>query len=146
MIHIDVTTSNDPLALGLYEFEFNYIYVGRSKKNDLILVDKDIPAMFLKIFIHFDGKEESLIVKNNLNDPYYFINGKKVSGSLKLKINDVISLGATKLKIIGFKKNDSDVELSEAYALFEAKAPELRPALEFIEEAIVDCEKMDQHV
>ncbi len=146
MIHLDVISASDPLALGLYEFEYNYVYIGRSKKNDLIFLDKDIPAMYLKISIIDDGKGEHLIIKNNLNDPFFLINGKKISGSLKLKINDVISFAATKLKIINYKKNLNDLDISEAFDAFEANASECRVALDLIEEIIVDFEKQNNNV
>jgi len=146
MIHVDVLASSDPLALGLYEFEYNYLYIGRSKKNDLIFLDKEIPAMFLKLFIYSDGKNEQLVVKNNKNDPFYFINGKKVSGSIKLKNEDVVSFASIKFQIKNFKKNEVDVDLSSAYEEFEKNANDLRPALDFIEEVIIDFEKMDLNV
>ena len=146
MIHIEVLDTPDPIALGLYKFEFNYVYIGRSKKNDLIIVDKDIPAYFLKLSIYSDGIKENLIVKNNLHDPFFHVNGKKISGSLKVKIDDVLSFGSTKIKISQFKKSINDVDLSDAFAAFESSASDLRPALDFIEEMIVDLEKLEQNV
>ncbi|NOT79517.1 MAG: hypothetical protein HOP07_11040 [Bacteriovoracaceae bacterium] len=146
MIQLEVLTSDDQLALGVYEFNFNYIHIGRSKRNDIIISNKELPALFLKISIFEDAHGEHLMVRNRNREPFYQINGKKISGSLKIKTNDIISFGPTSLKIISFQKTPNGLDLTEPFKAFEANAPECRVALDFIEEVLMDLEKQTQNV
>lgn len=137
MIYVEVIKSSDPLALGVYEFEFDQISIGRSKKNDLIFLDKELPLQFLTIkFI-----QGQLIVKSLTQIPFFFINGKKVSGTLKIKNNDTIAFGDNQIRIIKSLLTNEAVDFSVAYDEFTKKAPELKIALDFIEEVLLDFEK-----
>lgn len=146
MIHIEILTSSDPTALGLYEFEFDSIFIGRSKKNDLIFLDRELPQNFLILQIVEDSTGTHLVARSVTRSPFFFINKKKVSGTLKIHPNDTIAFGDNTLKIVKFKKTKAEEDLSEAYARFEASAPELRFALDFIEEVLIDLETKGKNV
>ena len=137
MIHIEIIKSSDPLALGLYEFEFDNISIGRSKKNDLIFTDADIPLRYLALKI-IQGQ---LIVQSLNPEPFFFINGKKMSGTLKLKPNDTIAFGGHQIQVIKSSTSSSLDDLSTAFLEFNNKSPELQFALHFIEEVLLDLEK-----
>jgi hypothetical protein len=141
MIHIEVSKSSIPEALGLYEFEFDKISIGRSKKTDLIFLDKNLPLEFLVLSF----SQNHLVIKSTTKDPAYYLNGKKVSGSLRLKAGDLISFGEHELKIIKATSTAFDEDLSEAFDKFNQEASELKFALEFIEETLIALEE-NNHV
>ena len=146
MIHVEILSSSDQLAVGLYEFEYDHLLIGRSKKNDLIFLDRELPLNYMMLQVATDQNVPYLVVRSLTRTPYFFINGKKISGVLKVRIGDVIAFGENKIKIIAFNKTKQDSDLSEAYAKFSKEAPELRFALDFIEEVLVDLEEKGQYV
>lgn len=141
MIYLEVLSSQDPLALGLYEFEFDQVFIGRSKKNDLIFLDKELPLRYL-IIKFMSGH---LVVQAQVKEPFFFINGKKVSGTLKLKPNDIIAFGNNQIRLVKAGESNTSADFSAAYEAFNKNAPELKFALDFIEEVLLDLEK-DTHV
>ena len=142
MIHLEILTSLDSLAIGLYEFEYDHIRIGRSKKNDLIFVEKELPLSFMNIEIVEDSKGIHLVARSLTPTPFFFINGKKISGVIKVRKNDIIDFGKNKIKILNFKKTHIADDLSLAYDNFEKNAKELEFALNFIEEVLLDQEKV----
>ncbi len=140
MINISITQSNEPDAIGVYDFYYNTVHVGRSKKNDLIVLDKELPLFFLKLEIIEEKGREVLVVRSMDRLPYFFVNGKKISGTLKLKPNDKISFGKNQIVIHQFQKTALDEDLSPIFNQFEANAPELRFILEAIEEKLIEIE------
>jgi len=137
MIYLEVTNCSDPLVLGLYEFEFDRISIGRSKKNDLIFLDRELPLRYLVIKI----VQDQLVVQSLTREPYFFVNGKKISGILKVKNDDIIAFGENKIRIIKSSVTTQSVDFSTAYDNFNNSAPELKFSLDFIEEVLVDLEK-----
>lgn len=146
MIHLEILSSSDPLAIGLYEFEYDYVLMGRSKKNDLIFKDRELPLRYITLEIVEDRTGTHLMIRNLIRIPYFFVNGKKVSGSLKLRPNDVIAFSENKIKVLDFKKTKTDEDLGPAYTKFATEASELRFALEFIEEVLIEAEEKGGHV
>jgi hypothetical protein len=141
MIYLEVTKSSDPLVLGLYEFEFDQISIGRSKRNDLIFLDLELPLKYLQLKII----QEQLVVQSLNRTSFFFINGKKISGTLKVKNNDIIAFGDNQIRIVKSAVSNPPVDFSSSYEHFNKSVPELKFALEFIEEVLVDLEK-DSHV
>ena len=137
MIHLEVIKSSDLLAIGLYEFEFDQIKIGRSKKNDLIFLDRELPLHYL-IFKIVQGQ---LIIQSLTRSPYFFVNGKKISGTLKIKENDIIAFGDNQIRVIKSSLSIASIDFSIAYDEFNQNVPELKFALEFIEEVLIDLEK-----
>lgn len=146
MIHLEIISSKDPFAVGLYEYEFDRVYIGRSKKNDLIFLDKELPLNYLSIFVVKDEKGLNLAVKSFTRSPFFFVNGKKISGVLKLRRNDLIAFGENQIKIIDFGKSQIEENLAQAFSQFEQKASELKFALDFIEEVLIETEDSKNHV
>lgn len=139
MITIEVLQSNIPESIGLYEYQFESIYVGRSKKADLIFNDSALPSKFLTIKI----KKNNLVVFNEPDTPFYFVNSKKMSGQRKLQIGDLIQFGEHVIKIISFNANEvkrEDENLHELYANFQKEVPEQQFLLRFFEEEIINLE------
>jgi pSer/pThr/pTyr-binding forkhead associated (FHA) protein len=137
MIYVEITKSSDPLALGVYEFEFDLISIGRSKKNDLIFLDKELPLQFLTIkFV-----QGQLVVQSFTRSPFFFVNGKKVSGILKIKAGDTIAFGDNMIRIIKSDPTNKSVDFSSAYEEFNKNTPELKFALDFIEQVLIDLEE-----
>lgn len=145
MISIEILKSSEETALGLYEFCFDSLHLGRSLKNDLIFTDKELPLHYLLLKIVEEKGNYCLIVKSLCAEPYFFVNDKKVSGILKIRPGDTIAFGGNKLQIVYFEKNIVTDDLAEAYERFDKTSPELKFALEFIEEVLLDLEK-ENHV
>lgn len=141
MIYLEVTKCLDPLVLGVYEFEFDQVSIGRSKKNDLIFLDRELPLKYL----HIKFVRGELIVQSLVRSPFFFVNGKKISGTLKIKINDTIAFGNNQIRISTSAVTSPSVDFSSAFDDFNKSAPELKFALEFIEEILMELEK-DAHV
>jgi pSer/pThr/pTyr-binding forkhead associated (FHA) protein len=137
MIYLEVTKSRDPLALGVYEYEFDQINIGRSKKNDLIFLDQELPLHYLTIKF----MQGQLVVQSLVKEPFFFVNGKKISGTLKLKPNDTIAFGENEIRVQQSALTTTSVDFSHVYEVFNKQSPELRFALEFIEEILLDMEK-----
>ncbi|MBP9680441.1 MAG: FHA domain-containing protein [Bacteriovorax sp.] len=137
MIYLEIIKSSDPESIGLYEFEFDQVSIGRSKKNDLIFNEKEVPLRYIVIKII----QNQLIVQGQSTEPYFFINGKKISGTLKLKPNDIVAFGSNQIKIIKAAANFSHGNLTATYEEFNNKSPELQFALHFIEEVLLELEK-----
>ena len=146
MIHLEIITSNDPLAQGLYEFEFDHVHIGRSKKNDLIFVDKKLPLNYMILQIVEDNTGINLVARSQTRFPFFFVNGKKISGTLKIRPNDIISFEGNQIKIVSFKKTRADSDLHQAFSSFEKDAKDLRFSLDFIEEVLIDLDKKNEHV
>ncbi len=141
MIKIEVTKSNDQYAPGVYEYEFDQIHIGRSKKNDLIFVDSELPLRYILLTILKDHHGQYLIAKSVGDQSYFFLNGKKVKGSLRLRIQDLISFGKHEIKVLDFAKTDTETDLSDEMEAFLKQSSDLKFVLDFIEEKIIQAEK-----
>lgn len=139
MITIEIIDSSYPTAIGNYPFQFDGVYIGKSKKADIILNDQEIPSKFLTIkFV-----QQQLLIENEKDSPFYFVNGKKMSGVRKLKIGDIVQFGKHKLKIIDalmnpHKSKNDDLHLY--YESFNKEAADLKFLLDFLEEEIIKFE------
>lgn len=141
MIKIEVTKSSDHYIPGVYEYEFDQIHIGRSKKNDLIFVDPELPLRYILFSILKDNHGQYLIAKSVGDQSYFFLNGKKVKGSLRLRAQDLISFGKHEIKILDFSKTDTETNLSEEMETFLKQSSDLKFVLDFIEEKIIQSEK-----
>ena len=140
MINISITKSNETDAIGVYDFFYNIVHIGRSRKNDVIVLDKELPLFFLKLEIIEEKGREVLVVRSQDRLPYFFVNGKKISGTLKLKPNDTLSFGHNHIVINNFQKTSLEEDLTPVFNQFESEAPELRFILEAIEEKLIEIE------
>lgn len=140
MITIEVQKSSDETAIGLYEFNYDLLYIGRSLKNDLIFQDRELPLKYILLKIVDDFGVPTILIKSLKTEPFFFVNGKKISGSLKVRPGDVIAFGKNQLKVISFERTQNEIDLAEAFERFEKTTPELRFALDYIEEVLIEQE------
>ncbi len=138
MIKLEIFKSNDPLALGIYDYLFDQIYIGRSKNCDLIFQDTDLPLYHLQLSM----VDLNLTVQNNLPDIFYYINSKKTSGLSILKKNDILSFGFHHLKILNFEKTLKPTDLTIYFEKKDSLPPTVLSALSYIEEKLLDFEKV----
>lgn len=137
MLKVEIIQSSDPLAIGVYNYQFDQIFIGRSKKNDLVFLEQDFPAKFITITV----TETSLIGQNHPEGPSFFINGKKTNGIAKLKTNDIVRFGSHQLKILDFKKTVDPIDLSPFYEKVSEASMEVREALTILEGQLIKYEK-----
>jgi len=86
-----------------------------------------------------------LIVKSHVKSPAFYLNGKKINGTLKLNLGDIISFGSQEIKVISFNQIIKEEDLSADFERFSEKASELQFALDFIEDVLLQMEE-DKHV
>ena len=94
------------------------VKVGRGKTNDLILNDSTVSRNHLEIFFGDDG----LVVVTDLNSANgTTVNGKKITGSVKLDSLDILKAGNSLIKWKNYLKDrddnnqesNSEIKLSE---------------------------------
>lgn len=134
MIEVEINNCPDPLATGNYKFNFDAIYIGRSKKADLIFSDREVPLLFLTIEII----QNQLVIKNHSKSPFYFVNGKKISGGYKLKCGDKINFGKNQITVNAYQTTEEvfsfDIDL-------EASDPSVRHYIDILQQKINALEK-----
>lgn len=137
MIHLNILTSIDQNAPGLYEFEYDVLSIGRSLKNDLILIDEEIPkhAVFLVI------EKNSLFVQTISPSFFCLVNGKKLAGKKRLVLGDKLVLGRSTIEIKSFAKTASEFNFAELYQEFMKKYPQHKYILEALDSEIEELEK-----
>lgn len=99
MIQFEVTEGPDQNVLAPLKYFQNQIYIGRST-GDLWIKDNDLFASH--VMLEVIGAE--LLVHPQKGVNFYLINGKRATAIRKLKANDVIQIGQTKLKILAFEE------------------------------------------
>ena len=137
MIKLEIIDSIDPLSIGMYNYLYDQVFIGRSKKCDLIFIEKSLPLKFITL----SALENSLVAQSEPDSPAYFINGKKSTGAFKLKINDVLTIGAHQIKILDYKKTHEVIDLTPFYEKISSSSPEIKEALAFIEEKLISLEE-----
>jgi hypothetical protein len=124
MIHIEITQSPDTEVRGSFKFFQNQIYLGR--KSDFVqILDNQLNESHLMIEV----VEDSLYVHPQKDVAFYLIDGKRATNIRKVKINQMITIGNTILKIHDFlfthtpnKKEVLDEKLAQ---LLEQNSPNL---------------------
>lgn len=136
MINLEIIASSNSDEIGNYPYEFDCIYIGNSKRADIQINDKRIPSKYLTIKCILN----QLIIKNETLSPFYFVNGKKISGARKLKRGDIITIESLQIKIIDFDKTEKDENLEQYHQSLDKNANELRFLLDILEEKILEIE------
>lgn len=135
MISIKILHSPDENKISTFTFEFDSISIGSRKKCDIYIKDQIIG----KLILHFEVKGQSAIVRNNDSDLFYYINGKKISGSKLIKIGDHIKIGKTQLILESCtetwlqEKEDITNFLKEVYT----KEPQYKRLYDILEKEII---------
>ena len=97
MIEFQVIESPDENILSTFKYFQNQIYLGRSN-GDLWIQD---PAL-LASHVMLEIIDKDLLIHPQRDVEFYLINGKRASAIRKLKIDNVITIGKTSLKILAF--------------------------------------------
>ncbi len=97
MIQFEITESPDQDVVGDYHLFKNEIYLG-TLLTDIIIKDPEIR----KSHAFIEVVENVLLFHPQKDVPFYLLNGKRALTIRKLKAGDVVQMGQTKIKIIGF--------------------------------------------
>ncbi|MBT3583856.1 MAG: hypothetical protein HN509_03035 [Halobacteriovoraceae bacterium] len=142
MIEIEIIESPDPEILGPHSFYFQKLIFGRSKNSHLFIDDRALCKNHIRI-----EKSESGVLCQNMESKFYLSNGKKISGKKLHKIDDLIKIGETTLKIVSVSNDDTATKpsLSEKYNAAIERNPKLEELFVEIENEILSVEH-DIHV
>lgn len=97
MIHLEFTISPDNNVLSAFKYFQNQIYIGRTN-GDLWVQDNSLLPSHLMLEVI--GND--LLIHPQKGVEFFLINGKRASVIRKLKINDLVTVGNTTFKILGF--------------------------------------------
>ena len=124
MIHLEIISSPDSNILTQFQFFQNEVYLGRNSGN-LHIQD---PAL-LGSQVMVEVVEKDLIIHPQKGVESYLIDGKRSSTIRKIKPGQVITIGTTNFKVLGFeatqnqtKKQILDKKLNQ---LVEENSPRL---------------------
>lgn len=138
MIKLEFLDSNDSDLIGEYDFLFDEVFIGRSKKADIIIHDRELPSKYLTIkFV-----QKKLTVSNEADSPFYFVNGKKLSGLRRLSIGDIIQFGPHKLTVLQAQMTagNNEDDLGKYFKEFNSNHLDAKFVLDFLEEEIIRLE------
>jgi len=90
-------------------FLFNNIQIGMNPDSD-ILISSEGEGMNIEIYLKITKGQ--LEVSTNKNNLFFLLNGKKVSGNIKLKKQDILSFQFCEFKILQF--NGEIIENNES--------------------------------
>ncbi|EQC47059.1 FHA domain protein [Bacteriovorax sp. BSW11_IV] len=135
MITIKVIQGPDENKITQFQFEFDSITIGSKKRCDIYLKDVEIGKLVLELEVAPNG----VIIKNNNSDFFYYVNGKKISGSKLLKNGDHFKIGATQMILESFQKSWSQEreDLDEYLRGVYSKEPNFKRLYEILEREII---------
>ncbi len=99
MIKFSITESPDQEVLSTFEYFHNLIYIGR-KTGNLTIHDPALHGTHLLIEV----VGEDMIVHPQKEVEFYLINGKRATTPRKVKLNDMVKIGNTTIKLIAFQE------------------------------------------
>lgn len=99
MISFQITDSPDLNVMRSFTFYHNLIYIGR-KRGNLCVEDPDLLESHLMIEVI----GPVLQVHPQTHVDHYLLNNKRATEIRKLKVGDLITIGGTHLKILGFEE------------------------------------------
>ena len=122
-------------------FLFDTIKIGSDYDSDIIIQSKKN----IEAEVYLTMREEKIEINTNQKDLFFFHNGKKVLGNIKLKNQDVISFPFLEFKILDFKKevkktNEKEFEKNYQELSRKEKVKE-KEIIETIEKNIFVIEK-----
>ena len=122
-------------------FLFDAITIGMDSKSDVIIPSKNLtdPEICLKI------KNGKLEISTNQKDLFFLHNEKKVSGNIKLKVQDKVSFKSCEFRIINFineVKKSNETEFKKNYQdLTKNEKIKNKEVIEIVEKNIFIIEK-----
>lgn len=99
MLHLEIIDSYDSELLGEYLYNFPYITAGSNQVCQLILEDKKVNPIHVKL----EPSNEGVWVKS-FRDAPYLSNGIKVIGNTLHKRGENFSIGSTIFKVLDCKE------------------------------------------
>lgn len=103
MVEIQIIESPDENVISSFKYFQNQIYLGRTH-GDLWIQDSAMAASHAM----FEVIGKDLLIHPQREVEFYLINGKRASAIRKLKVNDLITLGQTIVKVISFAETNRD--------------------------------------
>ena len=138
MITIEITRSPDRDIINQFKYFRNEILIGSSESCDLVIKDSGISGT------HFlmRAKESGLFCRNYRENDFYLSNGKKISGSKMHKVDDVIEIGDTSIRIVAFElvTRDYKSEIRAKYEEIDIMMPETQGVLSELEKELIRLE------
>lgn len=124
MIHFEITDSPDLNVKTDFKFHRNQVYLGR-RADDLCIVDPGLRDSHLLIEV----PEKDLLIHPQRDVEFYLLNGKRSTSIRRAKVGDVITIGNTSIKILGYQHEEvstkKDVLKQKLDQLLEANSPRL---------------------
>src|SRR5262245_60027929 len=93
MIQLKFLTSPDEDAIGEGTWHLNSLWLGRSKKTQIMIEDPECSLMHIRLMVD----EKGAFCELGPKAPQFHVNGKKIVGRKFLKVGDKIKIGATEL-------------------------------------------------
>lgn len=130
MIQIEILDCPDPDYICELSFFLNPLLIGKNIACDVYLPDKDIPNADLILEVQGDKIMAQLESEND----YFWVNEKRSKKIKFLKINDVIKIGASSIRIKNFSQEKIVTKRSLLNKNTEEIITERSPLLELIKE------------
>lgn len=99
MIQFEIISGLDLNVQAPFKYYQNQIYLGRTN-GDLWIKDSSL----LPTHVMLEVIEKDLLIHPQKGVEFYLLNGKRSSSIRKLKTNDLIQIGKTTIKILGFQE------------------------------------------
>jgi hypothetical protein len=99
MIQIEILESPDKNVLTSFKYFQNMIYIGRSQ-GDLWIIDSELQTTHVMLEV----VGEDLLIHPQRTVSHYLLNGKRATNVRKLKVDDAITIGRTKLRVVSYSE------------------------------------------
>ena len=96
-LKVDSTFTGSKYKAGTVIPMRNTITIGRKEENSIVLSDKFVSSNHARIYV----KDNTVILEDLNSTNGTFVNEQRVSGKIRIGVNDSIRLGSTVFKIIG---------------------------------------------
>lgn len=130
MIEIKILASPDQEQVGTYKTFKNNISIGRSRSNDLIIMDNDILNNHVYITI-----QENVVFLKSKNQGQIIIDENKIIGKKKINTSSNIKIGCTEFKLNSYRydKVDYDEVINNNKSKILNDMPTVNSLLEYLE-------------
>jgi hypothetical protein len=129
MIHLEIISSPDSNILTQFQFFQNEVYLGRNSGN-LHIQD---PAL-LGSQVMVEVVEKDLIIHPQKGVESYLIDGKRASTIRKIKPGQIITIGTTSFKVLGFEETQNQTKKQILDKKLNKLVEENSPRLAIIEQ------------
>jgi hypothetical protein len=137
MLKLAIVKSPDREIVGSYVTNKLKVTIGSSCRNNIVIADPQVISSHLLLTVMKDG----LLVENINRVPYYFSNGKKISGQKLHLVGDRFSFGETTIKVeqLTYKPAfDARAELQSRVAELSRRHPLVATLLQLLRDEILN--------